>query len=81
MTMDDEEHLKQLQQAILKWHEWQAANYPPLSDLSRSNLGSVGEVSRSKPTSDRFLGKPLYDLLTRVIGRVLRKRIGASPAA
>jgi hypothetical protein len=42
--MDDEEHLKRLQQAVLKWHEWQVANRPPLADLSRANLGSVSEV-------------------------------------
>jgi hypothetical protein len=69
--MDDEEHLERLQQAVLKWHEWQASNRPPLADLSRANLGSVREVSRPGPTS---LEKPLYGRLARVIGRVLRRR-------
>jgi hypothetical protein len=60
--MSDEEHLERLQQAVLKWHEWQAANRPPFADLE-----SVGEVSRSGPTSDRFPEKP-HGLLARVIG-------------
>jgi hypothetical protein len=69
--MDDEEHLERLQQAVLKWHQWQAANRPPLADLSRASLGSVGEVSRPEHTS---LEKPLYGRLASVIGRVLRRR-------
>jgi hypothetical protein len=52
--MDDEEHLERLQQAVLKGYEWQAANYPPLADLSRANLGSVGEISSTDSTSTRF---------------------------
>jgi hypothetical protein len=38
--MDEEKHLKRLQHAVLKWHEWQTANYPPLADLGRANPGS-----------------------------------------
>jgi hypothetical protein len=72
--MDDEEHLERLQQAVLKWHQWQVANRPPVADLSRASLGSVGEVSRPAPASDRFLEKPLYGRLVHVIGRVLERR-------
>jgi hypothetical protein len=73
--MDDEENLvERLQQAVLKWHQWQAANRPLVADLSRANQGSVGEVSRPGPASDRFLEKPLYGVLTGVIGWVLRRR-------
>jgi hypothetical protein len=72
--MDDEEHLERLQQAVLKWHQWQAANRPPAADLSRASLGSVGEVSRPGSASDRFLEKPLYGRLARVIGKVLGRR-------
>jgi hypothetical protein len=68
--MDDEEHLKRLQQAVLKWQEWQAANYPPLADL-----GAVDELSRAGPTFNRSPEKPLHGLLARVVGRVLRRRV------
>jgi hypothetical protein len=66
--MADEEHLKGLQQAVLKWHEWQAANYPPLAALSRANLGHVNEVSAPGP----IIEQPLYGLLARIIGMVRR---------
>jgi hypothetical protein len=72
--MDNEEqHLERLEQAVLKWHEWQTANRPPLvelvgADLKGANLGSAGEISRLEST------KPL-GLLARVIGRVLRRAI------
>jgi hypothetical protein len=72
--MDDEEHLERLQQAVLKWHQWQAANRPPVGDLSRASLGYAGEVSRPGPASDRFLEKPLYGRLAHVIGKVLGRR-------
>jgi hypothetical protein len=37
--MSDEEHLERLQQAVLKWHQWQAANRPPLADLRHNERG------------------------------------------